>query len=552
MGVFCVKKIISLLLCFLLIVSAAVPAAAFPYTSPSREVPVIMLGGDGEPLYDKDGNKVFEATNLTAVFDNVGEGSLYESVANVLQPMLLEGVLFNRWDRYYESLEAEIGELTASFRLDENGNAVNGTSISPSRFQQDEINMHQDKKGEKGYYAFYDYTFWYDWRLDPLELADQLAEYIDAVLAATGAQKVALIARCVGSSVTMAYLAKYGTEKLYGFGIDGTCTNGGEFLSDAISGKFKLDGNAICRFLTDYDAYGVFNTSEFVRASVDLLTKSGVLDTFTAAARATIYKKIEQGATSALALSTLFTMPCYWAFVTAEDYETALRYVFGEPGSAKRIKYAGLIEKLDNYHQTVRLHLEELMRSLPENGVNACVISKYGGQIVPICESCDAVADQYASVARSSFGATTSTIYDTLSDEYIAARVAEGKGQYISPDKQIDASTCWLPDATWFVKGARHGNWLDEENRILYEVTTAPRQLTPADLPYSQFVVYDGETKTVSPMTEENCHTENWTADAETDHPTRLLQKFRAFRESFVRWFRLLMAMLKSRMTKTE
>ena len=539
------KKCVSLFLAAVMLLTLAVPALAIDYSNPSTDVPLILLGGDGEPLYDKDGNLVFEATKLTMVFDNVEGNSAYEAVASVLQPFLLEGVLFNKWDNYYANLEKEIGELTASFRLDENGNATNGTTISASRFAENEKNMHKDKKGSKGYYAYKDYCFWYDWRLDPLAVADQLAAYIDAVLEATGKEKVALASRCVGTSVAIAYVAKYGTDKLAGFGMDGTCTNGGEFLSDAISGKFKVDGNAIDRFLTDYDTLGVFSVPEFAIASVDLLTKSGALDAFVGLSRATIYKKIVEGATSALALSTVFTMPCYWAFVTAEDYETAKQYVFGDPGSAKRQQYAGLIKKLDDYHETVRLHLDELMRSLPANGVNTAVISKYGFQIVPICESRDLVSDQYATVHSSSFGATTSTIADTLSDDYIANRVAEGKGKYISPDKQIDASTCLLPDTTWFVKGARHGNWLDAENQILYTVLTADRQLTVDDLPYTQFIVYDDETASVSPMTAENCRTEYW-HEEDLKKPESILGRIKAYFKSLRAWLTSLVALLRS------
>ena len=74
--------------------------------------------------------------------------------------------------------------------------------------------------------------------------------------------------------------------------------------------------------------------------------------------------------------------------------------------------------------------------------LNISIISKYGFQMVPICESNAAISDQYASVTRSSFGATTGTVYEPLPDDYIAAREAEGKASYISPDRLVDASTC--------------------------------------------------------------------------------------------------------------
>ena len=532
------KKCISLLLCIVLLVTAVIPVFALDYSNPSKDVPVILIGGDGEPIVDAEGNEVFSATELTKVFKGVDGGSVYESVANVLQPFLLEGVLFNRWDRYYANLESEIGALTEDFRLDENGDAVNGSSIAQRRFDGMARDITVDKAEKKGYYAYGDYHFWYDWRLDPMEIADQLAAYIDGVLAITGKEKVAIISRCVGTNVAMAYVAKYGVSKIHGFGIDGTITNGGEFISDAISGKFRLDGPALERFLTDCNLLGVFNVSEFAMASVDLLVKSGALDGIRNITRATVYDKIKEGATSAIAMATVFTMPCYWAFVISEDFETAKQYVFGPEGGEKRQRYAGLIQKLDAYHTAVRLHLAEFLTGMRDQGVNISIISKYGFQMVPICESRTAISDQYASVTRSSFGATTGTVYHTLSDEYIAARQAEGKSNYISPDRLVDASTCLFPDCTWFTKGIRHGDWQDVENQIMYNVITANRQLTVNDLPYTQFIVYNSETDEVSPMTEENCNTEFWQASQETDAPKSVIVRMIAFFRSLHRWLR--------------
>lgn len=544
------KKQISVLLSIILLFTAVIPVFALDYSDPSRNVPVILIGGDGEPICDADGNEVFSATELTKLFNGVEGGSIYESIANVLQPFLLEGVLFNRWDRYYENLESEIGALTEQFRLDENGNAVNGTDIARRRYDGMAKDLTVDKASGKGYYAYSDYHFWYDWRLDPMEIADRLAEYIDGVLAVTGKSKVAIISRCVGTNVAMAYVSKYGTSKIYGFGIDGTITNGGEFLSEAISGKFKLNGPALERFLTDCNLLGVFNISDFAIASVDLLVKSGALDGIRAVTRATVYDKIKEGATSAIAMGTVFTMPCYWAFVTAEDFDTAKQYVFGPVGGEKRQRYAGLIKKLDTYHNEVRLHLAAFLTAMHEQNVNISIISKYGFQMVPICESNDAISDQYASVTRSSFGATTGTVYETLSDDYIAAREAEGKANYISPDRLVDASTCLFSDYTWFTKGIRHGDWQDVENQIMYNVITADRQLTVNDLPYTQFIVFNSETEEVSPMTAENCSTEYWQADPEADSPKSVFVRLLAFLRSYNRWLRLFIDLLRAKLAK--
>ena len=139
--------------------------------------------------------------------------------------------------------------------------------------------------------------------------------------------------------------------------------------------------------------------------------------------------------------------------------------------------------------------------------------------MVPLCEDSALVSDQYVSVKRASFGATTSTIFDTLPDDYVAAQIADGKGKYISPDKQVDASTAPFRDYTWFTKNSTHTLRTDAERRILYTVITGDRQYTVDDFDLTQFMVYDHENKTTAVMTEDNCHTEHWTAD-EMQQPT--------------------------------
>ena len=544
------KRILSIILSLLVLFSFSSFAFAVPLSTEGSQIPLVLLGGDGDTLYDKDGNYLFQIDDLGHLVEGSDSKELLRSVANVLQPFLLQGLLFNQWEPYYEALEEEIAELTEGVRLDENGNPVNGSDISKAHRDEVRSNMTTDKKGSKGYYGFQDYRFWYDWRLDPMEVADELNAYIEGICTATGAEKVALAGRCVGCNIMLAYLAKYGYDRIYGFGLDGTSSNGGEFISEAISGKFHLDGPAVERFLTDYDELGMLQVSDFVMATVDLLVKSGAVERLTAATRATIYDKVVKGVTSALSTSTFFTMPCYWGFVRAEDYDAAIEYVFGAPGSEKRTQYAGLIEKLDRYHTDVVEQIPALMQGLAERNINIAIISKYGFQIVPTCESSDALADQYASVKNSSFGATTSTVYGTLPAEYIAAREAEGKGRYISPDRQIDASTCLFPDSTWFTKGARHGNWTRTENELMYTVTTADHQLTIDDFELTQFMVWDSENKTMIPMTAENCQTEYWVADASVDHPTSFLQRLRNYFSALKVWLEQLFSVLKTKITQ--
>lgn len=554
------KKLIALLLVSIMVFTLTLPAAAMGISGWGSQIPVVEISGDGEPLYDINGNQIFKTTDLLSGIlggkDEEGEESeegtnpIIEATVNILEPFLLDGIINDEWDRYYDNLYKEMSDIFADSLLNKDGTAPEGSGLSQERKNEVAANLQRNHKDEKGWYGELDYKFFYDWRLDPWEVADQFHAHIEQVKKITGSDKVAIIAKCLGTNVTLAYVAKYGTDSIYGLGFDGGTVNGMEPISEAISGKFKIDGNAISRILVDCNFFNIMNLSPFIIQTMDLVTKSGVLDIAVGLTEEYIYYKVVEGVTSALARSTVMTWPGYWAAVAKEDYDSAIKYVFGGEGDAKRTEYAGLIAKLDNYNTKVRTRIPELLKKVKDSGAKVAFIAKYGAQMIPTCESANLVADQFVSVKRASFGATTSTVYDTLSDEYIAQREAEGKGKYISPDKQIDASTCLFPDYTWFIKGNKHSNWSWWETDLMYTVVTADRQLSVDDFDYSQYVVYNKDRNYADKMTEENCKTEAWEANPNEDMPKDEAGFIIRALESLFRWLTELINFLKDKFTK--
>ncbi len=554
-----IKKSVAFFLVLTIIMSIGAVAASAKTTEwisqSLSDIPVIRISGDGEKLVDKDGNKVFHYKDFASILDSdeeedEGDSELLESVANILMPFLIDGLLNDNWDLYYKNLQKEISELFENSLLDKDGNAQYGTGLRQERVEKMNNVRHNDQfwrtaDGTK-YYVHDRYWFYYDWRLDPIESAGELKSYIDDILSSTGCDEVGIVASCLGTNVVTAYLAVYpehAAESIRGIAFDGSVVSGAEMLSEAISGKFNVDAAAINRTLKDCAAIGMFNIDGFINTTLEMLDRTGALDAVIGKGKDWIYYKLVEGVTSALALSTFYTWPNYWACVSPQDYDTAMKYVFGPEGSEKRTEYAGLISKLENYNTVVRQRIPEILTSTVANGVNFGVISKYGFQTLPICETNYLVSDQFASVGRSSFGATTGTIYNDLSNDYIASRVEAGFGKYISPDGQIDASTCLFPDSTWFIKGSSHSNWSDWELRLLYDIASSEQKVTTDNSCWpSQFVVYsytnpdedsDGE---IEIMTAENCDTENWEADEKVDNPTDKYGKIFVAVTSLLKW----------------
>ena len=521
------------------------------------DIPLIRISGDGEKLVDENGKKVFHYKQVAEILkkedgSGIDTEKILNTIVNVTKPYLLDGILKNDWDPYYESLQKEITKYFERSLLDKDGNAQFGTGLRQNRIDKMNQTRHNDqcwhKEDGTKYYVQDRYWFYYDWRLDPIESAEKLKSFIDDILASTGCSQAGIIASCLGTNVVTAYLAVYpehAAENIRGIAYDGSVVNGAEILSEPISGKFTVDFTAINRTLRDCAAIGLFDVGEFVNITMEMLDRTGVLDTTTIPMKTHLYSKLEKGVTSALSLSTFFTWPNYWACVSKEDYPIAKEYVFGPEGSEKRKEYAGLIAKLDNYDRLVRQRVSDILTQTVENGVHFGVISKYGFQTLPTCKTNDLVSDQFASVRRTSFGATTGTIYNDLTADYIAERKAAGFGDYISPDGQIDASTCLFPESTWFIKNSTHSNWSDWEMRLLYDIASSKEQVTVSNGCWpSRFVVYtntnpdDRAEGELAVMTAENCDTEHWESDESIDRPESFFGRIRASLVSLFSWFK--------------
>ncbi len=550
------KKFLSLLLSSLMLLTCITPAFAetTSWFKSECDDPVIYITGDSQKLYYDNDSKVFcidDIGNLLTADTENGQtktDKVLETTAAILKPFILEGILLGKWDNYYAAVEKEITEMFEPVRLDYNGNVPEGSDCGLSQEQQNRNAWKQSTyiTNANGKFDEGTYKFEYDWRLDPIENAEILNTFIENVKRVTGRKRVSIESKCLGTNVVLAYINKYGTESIKGLGIGVATSNGADFLSGALSGSFKINGAGLVKLAKELKYSGNTDVHPLITATVQMLQSTGVLDTLDDVTRAAVYEKIEYGIIQALATSTLMTYPCYWALVTVDDFDNALDYCFGKEGSEKRRQYAGLIEKITYYNETIKKHTYDIMAKVKqprEDGTtpNIILVSKYGTTIVPCIKDESILADNYVSVTNSSFGATTSTIYNTLSDEYIAAREAEGNGKYISADKKIDASTCLYPDYTVFIKNCYHGDYWTQERQLIMGVMDAETQFTVDNFGYSQFIVADYADKTWEKMTAENCEKGNlWDADESYDHPSTFIEKIKAFFKSIFAWYKVL------------
>ena len=560
------KKFIAIILTVILSLSIMAPAAC---AVDANDTPVVILRGDGVELVNRDENG--NETEIWPIGASDFDGKIGETAKNILIPFLTEGLLFDKWDNYYKVCYEELSPIMADVVLDENGSPRNSSGISSSSLNSNRTSCNVDRRYQAKYGAT-DYTFYYDWRLSPYDIpygetvriVDLLHTYIKNVSKANGGRKVTLAGNCLGGSYVLAYLEEYGDEGyVKNVFFNSTVGNSTAILTDVFCGDIEIDAKGLQRFADEYidadadtiagmiDVPPVIN--EVIVTTLDLFVQLGIVDMLGQTID-DIYQKVYEVLVPMLIIAFYGTMPGYWTIIQPERLDEAINFVFGPEGSEYRTEYAGVIAKIEDYFKQTGNCKEDIIEACQEKGIHFGATAKYGVQMYPFVKSQDQLSDEMADLEHASFGATVAeSVYDVLPDSYIQDAVANGTDKYISPDKQIDASTSLFKDSVWFEKNMPHNAW-DYDYKVLEAFAANDNFTVNSDPNLPQFVVRipgtgevdpdtgreDAETSRVEKMTEENANVSNWndtSEDTKTQKPS-VVTKLMAF-------FRWLTAMLK-------
>ena len=335
------------------------------------------------------------------------------------------------------------------------------------------------------------FTFKYDCRLDPLDIADELKVFIECVKKRTGKEKVELIAPSYGSSIALAYASKYGDDlakNVDSMVISVPVVNGVNFAGELFSGKISIDAKALKNFLS------TMVTDDALMALISTLVKTGTLDFVLESLVDPAVNEVLMSAIREVIIDIFGTMPSMWSFVDDRYFYDALDYIYGEEGSELRVKYAVLIERITNYHENVLVRTEELVTTAIANGVKTSVIAKYGINPLPLSKEGNFMGDGFVRLEVASFGATSSMHQEKLPADYKQAACLEHN--HMSADGCIDASTCLLPDNTWFIKNLDHSTKTSGYYSLLYAIAHQDLDLDEnASDEFPQFLVVPDEDK---------------------------------------------------------
>lgn len=504
------KKKLTSVLCVILVLIMTLSCTSTAFAA-KNVTPVVMVHGMGAFGLYKNPNTPSE--KKLADFDItslLGDSGLLRQLLRVANGNDVDAQEIINSLKFFMSPYADIA-------CDDNGNSIDNIGIAS--YWEDSLANHRDwlecydanepaiyrqvcdKVGADNVYAFN-----YDWRLDACENADKLNDFIDLVKSKTGKSKVTLVGGSEGTVVASAYIDKYKNKN----DLEKLVLINGAFCGVGVANAFKqdlyIDRDVLMSYVDEFcQTYsGSDINTGFLSLLVGLLP--GVVNNLCDYLNDVIDDEAMLKSVYNDVLKPLGNIPVLWEFIPYDSFYSAVNKM-SEIGFLD--KSSGLYDKIVRYHN-VQGRVESNLKQLKSKGVQIAIIANYGTPGIPITSGYKNQTDILIDTKYASAGATVADYGKKLSST----------GKYVSEDKIIDASSCILPDNTWFVKGIQHMNfWYNTEaNKFLADLITTDETLSVKNVKkefgYNQFLGTDNEQKIVSVL---DCGTDSIKSYAEVD-----------------------------------
>lgn len=433
-------------------------------TSDDERVATIILPGIGqsESTYvTDDGRKVSGGLILLDT-----DGLVGTILKTLVVPLLSSIVTQSVNDKLADSVYSVVKDLFYIQASDKNGNAVNELTLTTypyalSNYSEEDhswfyrmfpmepvVESLNNKFGATdSTYDAEDYIYLYTFQLisDPHIAAEGLVDYIEMVKEQTGVEKVNIVPISLGGTVLTAYLELIRTEYNSDYSNINkiinivACLNGTDLFADFFAREWNLADEFLYKEYIDLlveangmDAY----MGSLIKIALRIIPKEVLYTILTAAM-------------DALLDNMLVNCPQMWAMVTKERYpELADKYLSGAD-------YAVLRGKTD-WFQSARMNLNSNLTYLKdEYGITTYSVAAYGLQFTDgeynffgiVGSSAKTNSDGIINVNSASLGAT----YTVPGGKLTATDTS-----ILSPDGELDISTCLFPNTTWFFKNQHH------------------------------------------------------------------------------------------------
>ncbi len=530
------RKVISCILAVVMLFS--ITATAFAAEDKYNGNPVIVINGiDNNPIYANpnsiNADQIFPPADLT-VYGLLGE-------------MFVSGIVALASNDYNQVMNFFVGsqlfEIIQKIELNPDGTSKS-ENIGPIKYEHSLAYYHTDIEryekiaGNIGL-GLADrigmdnvYVFTYDWRIDPVENAKDLNEFIQTVKANSRKDKVSIISEGFGSTIATAYLGECyedATADVDNFVTVNSAAMGTSLIGDIYTGRLIRQYNelqnassAFIRYVNDFSD----NPATWFIAWLTqyILNKNWEIQDFVAQC-ITMMGHITDPLYDKYLREMLKNFTGLWAMVPVEYYEEAMDFMFMADESTEgdfNSDFQERVQLYKNYQESAA----DILNKAKSEGINVNVVSSWDIQLIPIGDNkasdeelfgLSAQSDGLIDTYYSSFGGYTIPLNDVgAAAANKTQRNRDGEcenhdhmyGVYdkLNPEgslsaicNYIDASTCALPDNTWFIRNMKHGTFDTASNSMdfLTYLVTADKtfDVFSADGHYRQFMYYNRHFK---------------------------------------------------------
>lgn len=543
------RKVISCILAVVMLFG--VTSTAFAAEKSNYKNPVIVINGiENNPLYANPGSvaaeQVFPPKNFSLLSPLSQKLGLGYDIMGITFDLYINAIVALASDDYDQVMNYFVGsqlfEVLEAIQLNPDGTSKS-ENLGPLVWENALSYYYTDKElfetiaGDIGIGmcdrlgADNVYVYTYDWRIDPIENAKGLDEFIQNVKAKSRRSQVSIISEGYGSTVATTYLAECydnATADVDNFVTVNSAFEGTSLIGDLFTGRlmrrYSEVQSATSAFIRYTNDVSDNPATHFATWLVNYILNKNWETQDLIAHTITMVGHVRNNLYDKYLREMLKNFTGLWAMVPVEYFDEAMDFMFINDYSYDEDYNSEYQEKLQTF-KNYQSSAATILNRAKSEGINISVVASWDLQLIPIGDNqasedelfgLSAQSDGLIDTYYSSFGAYTIPLNDVgAASQNREQRNKEGECanhkhvnavyDKLTPEDSlsaiahyIDASTCALPDNTWFIRDMKHGTFDTASNSMdfLEWLVTAEKSISVfSKVEYRQFMTYNRYVK---------------------------------------------------------
>ena len=441
------KKVISIILCVAILVSCC---GVFSFAEQSEDYPLIIVPGFLQPYMFIEGEDGEEDEYLWLMSIETLLSRLVSDLPTLLPAAL--GLAFGKTEEFGAAIGKTLTALADKLRCNPDGSSVypvthykNDPAWSNAEYLSKNVSRDAERKNflfekfvnyavSNGYTKAEDvFIFEFDSRHDAIQIAEELRTFIKEVKEYKNCDKVNLLTISYGGLITATYLYSYMEECDVNKAVLNVPPLQG---TDFIDRLFRKNVDLPMRSLADFveSVLGASTEIADIFANID---PKAIVSVFEGAVDGML--EIVQN------WSSMYT-------ITSPDLYDELKKDFLDADKA-----AEMIERNDIIHYEIMPSMTEIFEKCKALGTDVSIVACTGVDMVFGGElNGDLLVPVY-----SASGAEVAKLGERFADGYTGKKTAcdNPAHNHISPSMEIDATSAFLPENTWFIEDSYHAQF---------------------------------------------------------------------------------------------